>query len=350
MSALEGRLARLRGFNGGVLGSDPELAEETADLKRPGALRISMESGEDRVGLESIILRRTRPVLAIKDNEAMLEFVDKEDSEIWKARLTKAKPLLDHAIRAIGRINLQGARLDWVGTGWLVAENILVTNRHVAREFVTRKGDGFTFQAGLSGSISADVDFLQEISNPAELIFKLVKPLYVEEEPGPDLSFFEVEVSGGNAKVAPPIGLAARVAATPNVATIGYPAYDSRVPEPDLMERLFGNTYNKKRLAPGGVTNVEPTRILHNCTTLGGNSGSAVIDLDSGEALGLHFRGSFLDANYAVRSDVVKQILDNVRAGKKVARPEARMRKPAPPPVVSSGPARVRQESGAAPA
>jgi endonuclease G len=333
MSALDGRLARLRGFNGGVLESDPELAEENADRKRPAAFE-SMESGEDHLGLESIVLRRTRPVLEIKHNEAKLDFVDNADSEIWKARLTKAKPLLDHAIRAVGRINLQEARLDWVGTGWLVAENILVTNRHVAREFVTRKGDGFTFQTGLNGSMSADVDFLQEIGNPAELIFKLVKPLYVEDEPGPDLSFFEVEVAGGNARLASPIGLAAKVAATANAATIGYPAYDSRIPEPDLMEKIFGNTYNKKRLAPGGVTNVEPTRILHNCTTLGGNSGSAVIDLDSGEALGLHFMGTFLTANYAVRSDLVKQILDNVRAGT-VSRPETRIRKPAPLPVAA---------------
>ena len=155
--------------------------------------------------------------------------------------------------------------------------------------------------------MSADIDFLQEIDNPAKLIFKLIKPLHIEEEPGPDLSFFEVEITSGNSKLAKPIDLATEIAATQNVATIGYPAYDSRIPEPDLMENIFGKTYNKKRLAPGGVTSVEQTRILHNCTTLGGNSGSAVIDLDSGKALGLHFSGSFLATNYAVRADVVKR-------------------------------------------
>ena len=66
------------------------------------------------------------------------------------------------------------------------------------------------------------------------------------------------------------------------------------------MEDIFGKTYNKKRLAPGGITEVKSTLLLHNCTTLGGNSGSAVVDLDSGEALGLHFSGSFLATNYAV--------------------------------------------------
>jgi endonuclease G len=334
MSTSREKLARLRNFNSMVLNSDPALAEEAADLRPRSAGLEAIESpqaAEDNIALESIVLRRTRPILAIRDNDTKLDFIDKADSEIWLARLTTAKPLLDSAIRAVGRIDLQGARLDWVGTGWLVADNILVTNRHVAQEFAARKGDGYTFQLGLNGPMSADVDFLEEIDNPATLIFKLIKPLHIEDEPGPDLSFFEVEVTSGNSKLATPIKLAAKVAATPNVATIGYPAYDSRIPEPDLMENIFGKTYNKKRLAPGGITSVEATRLLHSCTTLGGNSGSAVIDLDTGEALGLHFSGSFLATNYAVRSDVVQQRLDSLRAGT-IARPEARPRKPVPTP------------------
>ena len=331
MSGIEERLARLRNFNALVHRDDPKLAEESADL---GGARAGLEgmpvsrSPDESIGLESIVLRRTRPVLAIRDNDPVLKFIDQADSEIWQARLTRARPLLDSAIRAVGRIDLKGARLDWVGTGWLVAENILVTNRHVAREFAARNGDGYTFQIGLNGVMSADIDFLQEIDNPAQLIFKLVRPLHIEDEPGPDLSFFEVEISSGNAKLAKPIELASEITATQNVATIGYPAYDSRIPEPDLMENIFGKTYNKKRLAPGGITEVQPTLLLHTCTTLGGNSGSAVIDLDSGKALGLHFSGSFLATNYAVRADVVKRRLDDISSGR-VTRPEAR--KPAPP-------------------
>src|SRR5882757_6112370 len=348
MSTSQEKLARLRNFNAMVLNSDSALAEETADLRAPSAGLESVESpqaAEDNIGLESIVLRRTRPVLAIRDNDTKLDFIDKADSEIWLARLTKAKPVLDHAIHAVGRINLQGARLDWVGTGWLVANNILVTNRHVAREFATRKGDGYTFQTGLNGPMSADVDFLQEINNPAQLIFKLIRPLHIEEEPGPDLSFFEVEITSGNSSLAAPIELAAQITTTQNIATIGYPAYDSRIPGPASMEEIFGKTYNKKRLAPGGITEVKPTLLLHTCTTLGGNSGSAVIDLDSGQALGLHFSGSFLATNYAVRADIVKRLLDNVRAGR-VTRPVMRVRKPTPSPSVSRGPSRLRQDSG----
>ncbi len=245
MGRLDEQLARLRSFNDLVHRSDPKLAEESADLGRPRAGLESMQPAlapEENLALESIVLRRTRPILTIRDNDTKLDFVDKADSDIWLARLTKAKPLLDSAIRAVGRIDLRGARLDWVGTGWLVAENMLVTNRHVAREFATRKGDGYTFQTGLTGQISADIDFLQEIDNPTTLVFKLIKPLHIEDEPGPDLSFFEVEITSGDSKLAAPIELAAQIAATQNVATIGYPAYDSRIPEPSLMEDIFGGS------------------------------------------------------------------------------------------------------------
>ena len=40
--------------------------------------------------------------------------------------------------------------------------------------------------------------------------------------------------------------------------------------------------------------------MTHDASTLGGNSGSAVIDIDSGDIVALHFAGEYLKANYAV--------------------------------------------------
>ena len=337
------KLARLRRYNASVQQNDPKLAEESRDTGTEFEVFTeapSPEVVEKQIELESIVMRRQRPVLAIRDNVTKLIFIDEADSEIWGERLKKARPLLDRAIPAVGRIDLTGAQLDWVGTGWLVAENIIVTNRHVANEFAARKGEGFAFKMDLNGQISADVDFLQEIDNSNRLIFKILKPLHIEEPPGPDVAFFEMEIVSGNAKVAEPIDLATRIVNTENVATIGYPAYDSRIPEPDLMERIYGKIYNKKRLAPGGVTQIESTRLCHNCTTLGGNSGSVVFDLTNGQAVGLHFSGSFLATNYAVRADVVKKLLDDIRSGRRRRQPETGP--PARPPLtVGKGSSRL---------
>lgn len=329
MSAME-VLDRLRRFNEGVRERDSQLAQESRDTAReevsemvaPGSTPLGDEE------LESIVLRKQRPVLAIRDNDSVLDFRDLGDSAIWRNRIETARPFLHDAIRAVGRIDLTGSAYDWIGTGWLINESVLVTNRHVANEFASRNGTGFVFSIGDSGPVGASVDFLQEIDNAEKLVFKLVKPLFIQDAPGPDVAFFEIEVRSGNQSLARPIALADTPRITSNVAVVGYPAFDSRIPDVALMEKIYGSTYNKKRLAPGGVTRMDPTRILHDCTTLGGNSGSVVLDLETGQAMGLHFSGSFLTTNYAVRADVVARLFADVRSGR--VRPEAMKRTPAP--------------------
>lgn len=323
MSTLESRLARLRGFNAAVRGRDARLAEESLDLQEVREAGATPEVVERAIALESIVMRRQRPVLAIRKDQAVLEFKDPQDSEIWRERLEKASSHVLRIARATGRIELQNSRLDWVGTGWLIAQDVLVTNRHVAVEFAERRGQGFRFRTGARGAMSAAVDFRQEIGLETELVFQLKKPIHIEPEPGPDVAFFSIEVVSGDFRLATPIDLALRPETTENAATIGYPAYDSRIPERDLMEDIYGKIYDKKRLAPGGATRLEASRLLHNCTTLGGCSGASVFSLDSGEAIGLHFSGSFLDTNYAVRSDVVKALFDRMRgAGRRPSVPD----------------------------
>jgi endonuclease G len=226
------KLEQLRRFNASIRQGDTRLAEESNDLSSLERLEAGRppEAVEQDFGLESIVLRRQRSVLAIKDNEAQLDFLDKADSEIWAVRLKQAKPFLDSAIRAVGRVELQGGMLDWVGTGWLVADDVMVTSRNVANLFAARNGQGFSFRMGHDGPIQASVDFLQEIDNPNTMVFQLVRALHIEDEPGPDIAFFEIAVVAGNLKPAAPIELATEIAVTENVAVIGYPAYDSRVP------------------------------------------------------------------------------------------------------------------------
>ena len=96
MGSLEEKLARLRNFNAWVRRSDSALAEESADLTPPAALE-SMESPqaiEDTVALESIILRRSRPVLTIRGNEAKLlmqRIVRSVDQWTWQGQVGRFK-------------------------------------------------------------------------------------------------------------------------------------------------------------------------------------------------------------------------------------------------------------------
>jgi endonuclease G len=120
------------------------------------------------------------------------------------------------------------------------------------------------------------------------------------------LAFFRVEQRSGSEKLARPVKLARRAPRVEaRIAVIGYPAQDPRIPEPELMRKIFDDVFETKRLAPGAVTSVRPERFGHDSSTLGGNSGSLVLDLSSGEAVGVHFSGGFLRSNFAVRADIV---------------------------------------------
>ncbi|TMQ13485.1 MAG: hypothetical protein E6J90_28460 [Deltaproteobacteria bacterium] len=312
MTAQDNLLARLRRKNAMLRGGQPDIFDEGLQERADKPL-------EQLVLEESIAMLRLRPVLPIKNNQLALEFVDNDDRRNWKARLELTVAAANAAIPSVGRIELSGSRFAWIGTGWLVAEDILVTNRHVALEFTQRRGQRFAFQPGIDvGTMNAHVDFVQEIGNTKRaLLFQLTRPLWIQDKPGPDIAFFEIaRTSDNDAKLATPLDLAERPAATDDAATIGYPAYDSRIPQPEHMRRIFSDIYDKKRFAPGVVVRVTDSQMEHDCTTLGGNSGSVVLDLKTGKAIGLHFSGTYLDRNYAVPSNVVHSLLDRVTSGK----------------------------------
>lgn len=318
---------RLRAATADIEQQDLKLADElkavrarTLESLAPQSAEESLETAGGTVSaLETIVLRTGRPVLAISNNEPRLVFEEAE-SEVWRERLTRAREGINHAILAVGRIDLVNhPRFDWVGTGWLVAEDIIVTNRHVANEFAKRNGQGFMFRSGVLGQMSASIDFLHEVDSNQREVFDVREVIHIEPDNGPDMSFLRVQARDGK-KLAAPIVLSKSAAAVKDqVAVIGYPARDSRVPEPDLMERIFGNVYNRKRLAPGQIKALGTNEILHDCSTLGGNSGSVVLSLQSGKALGLHFSGTFLEANFAVPANVIASRLTEISKNGKVA-------------------------------
>ena len=262
---------------------------------------------------ETIVLRTGRPVLSVRNDSPELIFRDAE-SQVWKERLEKAKDQIHRAVLASGRVEVQNhPTFDWIGTGWLVRDDIIVTNRHVAKEFARKQGTQFRFKPGTLGrTMKASIDFLEEAGRADERTFKLKQVLHIEGDTGPDMALLKVEQVGA-VKLAAPIGLSRHTPiAGQQIATIGYPARDSRIPELDLMEDIFGDVFDKKRLAPGQVIRATRRELQHDCSTLGGNSGSVVLDLESGDAVALHFAGRFLEANFAVPAVVIQQRLKDV--------------------------------------
>jgi hypothetical protein len=294
------------GLEGLDTGPGKRSAEKTVDAMAEGAYE------PDGSGLEAIVQRFTRPVHLVHAAAFEPPADNFPESETIRERLAAAAGRLSEVIPSSGRIDLRNHRLLWVGTAW----KVVVTNRHVAEEFARAENGGFVFRKSFDGKmVRASVDWRREFNEPAESIFRVKNVLWIEPDGSPDVALLEIDEEGQDGEAQPPIiplmteeeYTAAEVGRW--LAVIGYPAQDSRNDAAD-QQRIFDGIYDVKRLASGKVTALAGAGLLkHDATTLGGNSGSAIVDLDSGKALALHFGGIQGLANSAVPAPRVAQIL-----------------------------------------
>lgn len=311
-----------------------------------GAALESVGSGHDRDDemLEAIVRLHARPSLLVTAGGVATE------SDVWRRRLDPHAAALQRAIAAVGRVDVLGHdRFDWIGTAWVVAENTVVTNRHVLEEFARQQDGRWLFlQTGGQQAMTADVDFVAERGRADVHKVRVARIAWVWHGPGPsaDLALLELDGDG----IPSPIPLADDDGAPDQfVAVVGYPAKDARNADAPLV-RIFGDLYGVKRCAPGQILrHPDALRFEHDCSTLGGNSGSVVLDLATGTALGLHFGGIYQQANFAVRASVVKQALARARVKVSMARPAAAPTI-APTAAPTAAPSAAPPEAPAAPA
>lgn len=261
---------------------------------------------------EAIVLLDGRPSLLVRDDS-----FEEPELEYWQTRLNPYRAPLESALRSVGRVELTGhTTYEWVGTAWVIGDRLVATNRHVANVFAQGRGQGFVFRPSpLGGSMTARIDFKEEYQTGAAKEVPVARVLYVApDEPGqPDMAVLEL----GTADELPgPVQLAASSRIDGPVAVVGYPAWDSRNGG-DAMRNIFRDIYDVKRLAPGYLMPAtNGTEIQHNCSTLGGNSGSAVLDVRTGAAVGLHFGGRFRTANFAVKVEAIRSVLNRLPASR----------------------------------
>jgi endonuclease G, mitochondrial len=249
---------------------------------------------DERFGLRAIVLLEGRPAILIRDGDFLAP------PQGW-SRLLDRRERICEVIARSGRIEVNGhINLDWLGTAFLVAPGTLMTNRHVAQEFCSRDGDSWRFRPG----VTTRVDFLRELGSTAALEFEITETIGIHERH--DLALLRVEGASSDGQTLPdPLAVAATEPADlfeRDVYVVGYPALDSRRNEPEPIRRIFADVYNVKRLQPGKAVaySTAYSAVEHDCSTLGGNSGSPVVDLETHQVIGLHFGGRYGVGNYAV--------------------------------------------------
>lgn len=305
------------------LGDHPDLvglAERTLQDGREGLEMLGHHREEtaapaDRLeaGLEVIVRTDgSRPAFLVRD-----DFIvpDSSPPGHWTDLLTDI--LSEEPIRAVlgsvGRVDITHPLYAFAGTGWLIAPDLVATNRHVAQLFVDFAADG---GPRLKTKLDPRIDFGHEHrgrdshnSRPiTALVFAGAHPI---PPSGIDHALLDLAVFRLGPPARPPEGaqqpLTLRIgphAAEPQteVFVTGYPGRPSptslgSVGETDRVLRLlFDKLWGFKRLAPGLVT--PPTfgtrTMNHDASTLGGNSGSLIMGLDSIPAvMGIHYGGNW---------------------------------------------------------
>lgn len=248
---------------------------------------------QETAGLEAIVMVEGRPALLIEDG------VFEPPPPLWQI-LEQGRADIEKTLQSVGRIEVEGhPRMDWLGTGFLVGPDVIMTNRHVAMEFCIRQGsERWTFDP----AIRSRIDYMEEYRTPKVAEYELTEVLGIVDSPGPDLALLRVASAGPQDPN--PLVLASKPPSDlegHRVYIVGYPAMDPYRNDPEVMRRIFANIYGVKRLQPGEIRSLASAPLFqHDCSTLGGNSGSCVVDLETHQVLGLHFRGRYLESNDAV--------------------------------------------------
>lgn len=271
-----------------------EAATRAAAKLRSGGADAVLDDAE-RAGVEAMIVLIARPALLVQ--EGMFA----PPPRPWNV-LERHRPRIEAALPAVGRVEIAGedGRPYGVGTGFLAGPGVLMTNRHVAELFCEADGDAVW---RMRPEARGHVDFLEEhrgvrahefaltdvvgVHPRHDLALLRVAPASREGRPLP--AHLTVAASGGEMRTGRP------------VYVVGYPAYDDRNPVAEMLI-LFSGVFEVKRLQPGKVVRVEERagQLVHDASTLGGNSGSCVVDLETHRVVGLHAGGLAHVGNSAV--------------------------------------------------
>lgn len=251
----------------------------------------------------AVTLFDIRPSLLVRDDSFELPA-----SPVWRDRLIEAEAVIRRAIPSVGRIDTKNhphpriAELAHIGNAWMISENVAVTNRHVAQAFGIRSGQDIQFW---SDEMSVCIDFMVDRGDRDTRGFRVARILEIAEDNDADIAFLQFDA---HPELPQPLVLDEHYE-DEFIVTVGYPAWDPTIP-PEIVRHILNDVYDAKRLAPGRIVDAGTENFLrHDASTLKGSSGSVVLSLESGHAVGLQISSSFNSESRALTSARLKDRL-----------------------------------------
>lgn len=260
-------------------------------------------------GLEAIIEVTGRPAVRYPHGKVQPPVSVLGENAHWQVVIVTAKTKINRASAAVGRIAITNnlGLEEPLGTGWRTGPDLIVTNRHVVKDMVANPQDS-TSAWKMDAAKQPFIDFAATDEADAAQRFDIADVLFVAAEDEIDIAIVRITSSAALLPQAltvdwdresPGRELSAENGAPPifqgrEIYVVGHP-YRRRHSE--LVVSVFGAADGLKRLSPGLVRRLDPEKPLleHDCSTLGGNSGSCVFTADQHAVIGVHVGGVDVD-------------------------------------------------------
>lgn len=246
------------------------------------------------------VVNPQRPTVLVTDGD--LRGLDRLHGKLKKLTLSRESVIANAA--SVGKIQWDGPASDYaLGTGFVVAPCIVMTNKHVLKRATTQQDtDDWRLR---SDTYPVTISFAEEGGSAARDQGHVVEEIvYVAKSL--DLLLFRISPTTSSGTHCPsPLALALTAAPRRGspVYTIGFPGRE-HVSSPEalsMQDDIMGGTYGAKKISPGiALDYARGMNIPHDCSTLGGNSGSCLVSMRTHEVLGLHYKGTSKSGNQAI--------------------------------------------------
>jgi hypothetical protein len=268
--------------------------------------------------LESVIRARGRPALRFlrHDIEPIVE--DRHpDCGFWRVLVDEHRAPIVRAAQTCGAVlvrdqqGVTGASVH--GSAWLAGADLVVTNRHVLEPKTPMDGPtlierrpGEPTKAFFLDRYDVTVDFTYDNSGPSNAICNALEPVFVAER-GDPIDVAVLRISAPEPRV-DALSIADAPASKRFLVVVGHPA-----PNPymnDDVRAVFDQLDGRKRLSFGEFIKSDDPRDshvhLHDASTVGGFSGGCLLVLGENEVAAVHYYGSVLRGNRALRASAIK--------------------------------------------
>lgn len=254
---------------------------------------------EFEAAVEAIVIADgTRPSFLIADG--LVDLTSTAPGE-WGANLEAQTTTLRAAIASVGRVDSPAYASGHVGSAFLVADDVVLTNRHVLQAIGHAGNDEWVLDPDASVHFG---DRPSQNTTPrraiASVLFSAPDPIQRDRIDHRLLDLVLLRLAPADPpEDAMPLRIwsdDAWVQDDQPVYVVGFPGNPLNQYLFSVLRRSFKGQFGVKRLAPGFVTapktRVADWTVAYDASTLGGSSGSTVLLADNvGAAAAIHYGG-----------------------------------------------------------